>query len=214
MNSKFLVVLVGLTLLLSASAFAGTSTPVYENVAWEFTSVGNSANFDNFTFGEVFAPTQNMTVDILGYFGTVGGFTSDHPVGIFDANGNLLVSTVINNSSSLFSNHFVFNGVTPTALFAGQTYIIEGVSGTDPYAWNNPGFKVNVPITILGNNWVPENGLTFNGLGLINDVNDGYWGADFGIPEPGSLAIVGSSLAILGGLLRRKINVKALIGRS
>ncbi len=34
------------------------------------------------------------------------------------------------------------------------------------------------------------------------------------VPEPGSLAIVGSSLAILGGFLRRKINVKTLLGRS
>jgi len=173
MNNKFLVVIVGLTLLLSASAFAG-STPISETTAWEFTSVGNSANVDNFTFGEVFVPTQNMTVDLLGYFGTVGGFTSDHAVGIFDANGNLLVSTVINNSSLIASAHFVFNPVTPVGLVAGQTYVIEGVSGTDPYAWNNPGFKVNIPITILGNNWVPENGLTFNGTGLINDVNDGY----------------------------------------
>jgi hypothetical protein len=135
-------------------------------------------------------------------------------VGIFDANGNLLVSTVINNSSSLFSNHFVFNPVTPVGLTAGQTYVIEGVSDTDPYAWNNPGFKVDVPITILGNNWVPENGLTFNGIGLINDVNDGYWGADFGIPEPGSLVLIGSSLAILGGFLSRKINVKSLLQRN
>ena len=53
--------------------------------------------------------------------------------------------------------------------------MIEGVSNTDPYTWNDPGFTVFAPINVLGNNWVFSGGLTFNGTGLINDVSDGYW---------------------------------------
>jgi len=228
---RFLVVSIGLTLLLSTSAFAGSSLepaspqsgyqggisggasdppqPV-NSVAWEFTTAGNPFTNGNWTFGEVFVPTQNIAVNLLGYYGSVGGFSSDHPVGIFDASGNLLAQTDVTNSSTLFSAHFVFNQIPTITLLAGQTYVIEGVSNTDNYTWDDPGFQVYGPLTILGNNWIFENGLNFNGTFLINDVSDGYWGADFGlipVSEPGSLLILlGSGAAGLAQLLRRKLN--------
>ena len=88
---------------------------------------------------------------------------------------------------------------------AGMPYIVEGVSNTDPYTWNDPGFQVWPGITVIGNNWVLNNGLNFNGMFVINDVADGYWGPNFGAtPEPGSLVLFGTGLLGLVGTLRSR----------
>ncbi len=209
--------LVGLSLLvfpLTALADGGTTVVP----AWDFNNPGNNSFTNgNWTFGEVFVPTENITVTDLGYFGTVGDFSSDPSVGIFNSSGTLLDSTTITNSSSIIdyasasqTDNFVFNAVTPTELIAGDTYVIEGVSGSNPYTWDDTDFTVYAPITVLGNNYVSDGGLTFNGTGLVNDVSDGYWGANFAAttipptPEPGSLLLLGSGMAALAGMLRRK----------
>ncbi len=192
--------------------------------AWNFAN-GNFFNFTdgNWTFGEVFIPSQDLSVIFLGYYNPsfpVPGwsFTSPHPVGLFDAAGDLMASTVIDNTSmygvhqSLISGeqsgNFAFNWISPVTLHAGQTYVIEGVSNVDPYTWDDPAFTVYLPVTILGNNEVAGNGLNFNGTFLMNGVSNGYWGANFGVgPEPGSLIMFGSGVLGLAGLLRRKLNL-------
>ncbi|HEY4961338.1 MAG TPA: PEP-CTERM sorting domain-containing protein [Terriglobales bacterium] len=187
--------------------------------AWDFAIPGFVFTNGNWTFGEVFVPTQDIAVSFLGYYAPFGhgNFLSDHPVGMFDAAGNLLASTVINNSSMygdfsrplinpIPTGNFAFNYISPITLHAGQTYVIEGVSNSDPYAFDDVGFTVYLPITILGNNWIFENGLTFNGTFVINDVSDGYWGPNFGTtPEPGSLILLGSGILGMAGVLRRKL---------
>jgi PEP-CTERM motif len=146
-----------------------------------------------------------------------GTFSSPHPVGLFDASGNLLASSVIDNSSqygdsaqplinSSPTGNFVFNRIAGVTLQASQTYVVEGVSNLDPYTSSDPAFKVYLPITVLGNNWVLDNGLNFNGTFLINDVNNGYWGANFGVgPEPGSLVLFGSGILGLAAVVHRKL---------
>jgi hypothetical protein len=129
-------------------------------------------------------------------------------VGLFDAAGNLLASTTVDSGAGYFSTHWLYNAISPIILAAGKTYVIEGVSTTDLYAYDNIGFTVYAPITVLGNNWVSNGGLTFNGTGVANDVTDGYWGANFGwapTPEPGSLMLLGSGVVGLAGVLRRKL---------
>ncbi len=199
--------------LLTVPSFAATE-------AWNFTA-NNGLNWTNgnWTFGTIFVPTRNIEVYYLGYYAQngVGNFTSNHPVGMFDAAGNLLSSTVITNASTItdfnqpFLNvnpptgNFVYNPVTPFTLIAGQTYVLEGVSGTDPYTWNDTGFTVYLPLTITGDNWVLGAGLTFNGTGNFADVADGWWGPNFATPEPGTFLMLGSGILGLAGMLRRKL---------
>lgn len=175
----------------------------------------------NWTFGEVFVANQDIRVSYLGYYteNFPPNFLSPHPVGLFDANGNLLRSTIIDNHSYSGDpyppiiggggqrEHFAYNWIPQIILQAGQTYVLEGVSGADPYAWSYDPIQVYLPITVLVNNWVLDNGLNFNGTSLVNDVPDGYWGPDFGeSPEPGSLLLLGSGMLGIVGFLRRKLN--------
>ena len=208
-----LITTLAVALLLPAAALADARVnSELENV--DFTTTAQSFTNGNWTFGEVFVPQTNMSVGYLGYYAPagLGHFLSNHPVGLFDVSGNLLASTTVDNSSTdtTTSGHFAFNPISPVALLAGQTCVIEGVSNLDPYTWNDPGFTVYAPITLLGNNWLPNNGLNFNGTSVINDVSDGYWGPNFAVatatPEPGTLALFGSSVLGLGGLLRRRLH--------
>ncbi len=181
---------------------------------WDFATVGSSFNNGNgYALGEVFSPTQNIFVDVLAYYGSVGGFAESHAVGLYDAGGNLLSSTTIDNTSTLSIPFFVGNSVTPVELFAGQTYVLVGASGViDPYAFNDGGFTVFAPITYPGDNWVLNGGgLQFTGTNIIGDVSDGFWGPNFGwdvasTPEPSSLLLLGSGVFGLAGLLRRKLS--------
>ena len=164
MAKRFLsisILTLAITLLLSGLATAGTTyAPLNAFAGWDFATVGNSFNNGiGYALGEVFSPTANIYVDVLAYYGTVGGFAESHDVGLYDASGNLLSSTTIDNSSTLSIPFFVGNSVTPVELFAGQTYVLVGASGViDPYAFNDGGFAVYAPITYPGDNWIGNGG--------------------------------------------------------
>ena len=208
MKKTLLVLALTVGLLLPAAAFADTA-------AWEFSTPGNSFNNTvGYSLGDVFVATSNMYVTFLGYYAPAGaaGLIENHGVSLYNANGGLLASTVINSTAGYFTAHFVYNPVTPVELFAGQTYVIDGASGfIDPYAFNDPGFTVYAPINLLGDNWIGGNGDYFTGTNVIGDVSDGFWGPNFGwttsapTPEPGTLMMLGTGVVGLAGMLRRKL---------
>jgi len=200
-------------LLLPVAAQADSVSP-----AWEFSSIGTDGNNGaGDSLGEVFTVgSQNITVDSLGYFfDSSAGMTEQHPVAIYDANGNLVTFTIITSASTPdTADHFLFNEVIPVTLLAGETYVIDGASGViDPFAFDDNGFTVSAAITVLGDNYSADGGLSpdYTGVIPINDVNDGFWGADFGsdnspppVPEPGSLLLLGSGLVAMAGVISRK----------
>lgn len=193
-----------LVCLMPVTSFASTA-------GWEFSTVGTEGTNNTWNFGEVFTVNTTITLDFLGYYNPTTGLTQNHEVALYDANGNQLADTQVRSTCDNLTAHFCYDAVAPVTLNAGQTYIVQGLSGVDPYAWNDGGFTVFAPITVLGNNWVQENTMSFNGLGLINDVSDGYWGPNFGwdpvgTPEPGSLMMIGTGLLGLAAFARRKKN--------
>jgi hypothetical protein len=215
MNRRIFGLLLTAGLLLPVAAKADDVNP-----AWEFASVGTANSYSyGYSFGEVFVPTQNITVDYLGYFYDAStGMTESHPVALYDVGGNPLAFTTITDDSTAASPNFLYNSITPVTLLAGQIYVIDGASGNqDPFAWDDNGFSVYAPIIVLGDNADSTyNGgaANFSGPGVSEDgPTDGYWGADFGyeeettpaVPEPSSLLLLGSGLAALAGVIKRKL---------
>ena len=182
--------------------------------AWDFTAPSEAFSNGSWSFGNVFTVgNANQTVSALGYYdqGNPLTFTSGHEVGIFDTNGNLIAFTTVTAGNCSQVGFFCFTSIAPVSLAAGQQYLIEGVSHSDLYTWDDPGFFVNSGITYNGNNWIASSTFIYNGFGLINDVSDGYWGpnmllsAGTGVPEPSALLLLGSGLLGIASTLRKRM---------
>jgi len=203
MTKKMLGILaLGALLLLPGLAFGS---------AWEFNAPSQAFTNGNWTFGNEFQTgSAPVVVYSLGYYYDPNwGWVDSHDVAIYDTNGVLVVPwTNITLGNSTLWGHFRYTAVTPMVLAPYTKYFIEGVSYSDVYTWNDPGFVVDPSIVYLGNNWVANNGKAFNGNFLINDVADGYWGPNFnGTPEPGTFLMVGTGVLGLAGVLRRRLNL-------
>ncbi len=165
-----------------------------------------SATTQDFTNGEwslgyEFSTIKAVQVNALGFFddSTVGGpgLSQNHAAGIYNAAGNLLVSTTITPASPLIG-HFRYASIPGTTLPAGQTFFVVAETGVDRYTFRTVGLTVNPNIQFLEDAFISSPVLAFptNSDGLTAADGGGFFGANFlltpvGVPEPAGLAMFG-----------------------
>ena len=110
--------------------------------AYDFSSA--PVSHDNpLSFGFQFSTNAAITVNSLGYFDEgQDGFLTPHEVGLFDASGKLLTSTLLSAGTvETLDGKFRYKDITPLALSAGQTFRIAATSygAQDDWAYGNSG---------------------------------------------------------------------------
>jgi hypothetical protein len=164
----------------------------------------NAAWNGDVTIGWQFTLSSAVTVNELGFFDADSdGLSDDHPVGIFDSGGTLLISaTVPAGSGATLQDGFRLVPVAPLNLAPGS-YTIGGFGlQTSPDAFR---FGVSGSTTIPG--LTLDDGVQSSsapGLSFPTQVNtfamEGYFGPNFTvdavIPEPSTAVLALSAFAL------------------
>jgi hypothetical protein len=157
-----------------------------------------------FTLGYEFYAYNTTTVDALGlYDGGGDGLTNSHAIGIWNASGDLLASTVVSSGTSdpLVSD-FRYADITPLTLSAGNYYSIGAVftQGDESLIYGGDDISAVPAVAYVGATFV-------NGSTLQDPISfapyGGFFGPNFEVvsatPEPAAWATlgIGAVLALL-----------------
>ena len=156
-----------------------------------------------YSHGFKFIPDTDIFVNALGYYDNNGdGLAYSCAVGIFDAAGTLLTSTIVaSGTTAPLTDEFRYTDISSLQLKAGQTYTAGGIaSGPETLFAVRSGLSVSPSIFVY-----PDQGVYTTGRGGLHfPVNNGgyqaYLGPNFrfttsaAVPAPGALltALVGS----------------------
>jgi hypothetical protein len=173
-----------------------------------------------YTIGWSFTANSNASITGLGWFDhDIDGLNSSHMVGLWTDTGTLLGSALIpgGTGGSLVGQFWFTPLGAPIALTAGNSYVVGGTSGLDPYVTNVSNFTTDSNITFGSMRWLPTGGVLqfptnftpgfdpgiFGPNLMINTPFGGGGGA--GVPEPGpALTLAGAGVAGLVFIRRRR----------
>jgi hypothetical protein len=196
----------GCALVLATSAVAQDAA--LQNFAGgsRYTSYYGSVTGD--VIGWTFTANADVFVTDLGFWidDQDGVMDAPHQVGIWDINGNLLVSTTVDPNTAFEYNGFNYQSVTPYALSAGTDYVIGGMTTTDDNDWYVSGASSANwdPRVTFVNSRYPLDGEMGFVFPELTSSSIGRFGPNFllsDIPGPGGLALLG--LGLLGYRRRR-----------
>lgn len=205
----------GTVLAAMGMLLAGALPALPDNLAVDFASSANNEGQTNvWNLGFEFLVNNTVEVTALGAYNSPDlGWGGEQNVGLWDADGNLLASTFVNNTDVAVGNWY-FHAITPIPLTAGQDYVVGAQGGT-----NLAGFlpiNVNPSITYVEDQFFnfeepsPLNPLTepVDTEGLTSTSNAGFFGGNLElapVPEPSSLMLLGTCLLGTAWRLRRRL---------
>jgi hypothetical protein len=194
-------------LLLAALIAVSIAPAAKASLAYNFASLtpGNGANTPAESLGFEFITGSNiLTVNALAFFDlNSSGLAFDHEVGIYDAFGDLLVSTIVLTTDPIVDSFNYDTLLTPYDLQPNTTYIIAAETGPDSsdfFTWS-PNGSFDPGITFVTDLFSASTSLTFP---TTTDTNTGLFGPNFefttggeSVPEPSAGILVGTALLIL-----------------
>ena len=205
---KWMMIFATVTLL-----FVGALPALPDTLGVDFASSANVEGQVNvWNLGFEFRVINPITVTALGAYDAPTGWGGEQNVGLWDAQGNLLASTLVNNTD-LAVGHWYFHSINPITLAAGQDYVVGAQGGT-----NLAGF---LPILVDPNiSYVEDRFFNFGGPSpltpltlpsgtesLTSTSDAGFFGGNLMLtsaPEPGSLVLLGTCVVGLAWKLRRR----------
>ncbi len=208
MKNKIIATLTAAGVLAASGAFAITP----ETTALTLSDPnGDGSNGTDWTLGWSFSVNSQIDVTALGVYDSgQDGLTEDHAVGLWDASGNLLASTIVPAGGGTLDNYFVFEPINGVVLDPGN-YVVGARMGDEyynPYSGTAPGVTTPPEITFLINLYVQSGGLDFP-TQSSNSTQFGWFGGDFQfepVPEPSQVAI--GALMLIGAAgyaIRRRL---------
>ncbi len=177
-------------------------------IAYTFATTGSTTpqSGQNATYGFLFTPVVNITVDSLGFLDVdQDGLLGGHQVGIWDNGGTLLTSTTVTTANSTLDGavvgnaQFRFTPITPLALTAGVQYRIGAFEGTLD-RWLSPVTNLsNAPslVTVGAGVFVVGSfGFPSQNIGNTYAITN-FTVADSSVPEPSTVAMLGLAIGAL-----------------